>query len=125
MTGKDGKKKAVNASIEGVSTKRNIYTYAKKSQFKFNLLLFILIVVAFSLVLFTLSPFISEKYNEILKNNNEIFEEEDFTGFSCQGKQRCYEMTSCKEARFYLKYCPNVKIDGDHDGKPCERRCGH
>ncbi len=29
-------------------------------------------------------------------------------------------MTSCKEARFYLKNCPNVKIDGNNDGVPCE-----
>ena len=118
VTGKDGKKKAVNARIEGVSTKRNNYTHAKKSQFTSKLLFAILIIVACSLVLFTLSPFISEKYNE-------LFAEEDFTGFSCQGKQYCNQMTSCKEARFYLKHCPDVKIDGDHDGKPCEGLCGH
>lgn len=45
---------------------------------------------------------------------------EDFSGFQCRGKQYCSEMTSCKEARFYLKNCPNVKIDGNHDGVPCE-----
>ena len=45
---------------------------------------------------------------------------EDFTGYSCQGKQYCNQMVSCKEARFYLKNCPNVKIDGNHDGEPCE-----
>ncbi|WP_085961298.1 excalibur calcium-binding domain-containing protein [Cupriavidus basilensis] len=29
-------------------------------------------------------------------------------------------------ARFYLRNCPGVKIDGDHDGIPCEvppRQC--
>ena len=40
--------------------------------------------------------------------------------FQCQGKQHCSQMTSCEEARFYLRNCPGVKIDGDHDGIPCE-----
>lgn len=42
--------------------------------------------------------------------------------FTCQGKTHCTQMTSYKEALFYLKYCPNVKIDGDRDGMPCERQ---
>ena len=45
--------------------------------------------------------------------------------FQCQGKTRCSQMTSCEEAKFYLKNCPGVQIDGDHDGIPCERElCG-
>lgn len=42
------------------------------------------------------------------------------TTFRCEGKQHCREMTSCDEARFYLRNCPSVKIDGDNDGIPCE-----
>jgi hypothetical protein len=34
-------------------------------------------------------------------------------------------MTSCEEAKFYLKNCPDAKIDGDDDGIPCEEQwCG-
>ena len=45
--------------------------------------------------------------------------------FSCDGKTRCSQMTSCAEATFYLQNCPGVKIDGDHDGIPCEDQlCG-
>ncbi|TOM26639.1 cold-shock protein, partial [Vibrio parahaemolyticus] len=47
-------------------------------------------------------------------------------GFSCQGKTYCSEMVSCNEAKFYLSNCPNVKIDGDNDGIPCESQfCGN
>ena len=42
--------------------------------------------------------------------------------YSCQGKTRCTEMNSCAEATFYLNHCPDVKIDGDHDGIPCEQQ---
>ncbi|TLZ00944.1 MAG: excalibur calcium-binding domain-containing protein [Gammaproteobacteria bacterium] len=31
-------------------------------------------------------------------------------------------MNSCAEAKYFLAHCPNVKMDGDHDGIPCERQ---
>lgn len=40
--------------------------------------------------------------------------------YKCEGKIYCSQMTSCEEAKFYLKNCPGVKIDGDGDGIPCE-----
>ncbi|MBW8811191.1 MAG: excalibur calcium-binding domain-containing protein, partial [Lysobacter sp.] len=27
------------------------------------------------------------------------------------------------EAQFFLRHCPNTKMDGDGDGQPCEREC--
>lgn len=40
--------------------------------------------------------------------------------FRCDGRTRCSQMTSCKEAKFFLKNCPNTEMDGDGDGIPCE-----
>jgi hypothetical protein len=31
-------------------------------------------------------------------------------------------MRSCEEATYFLRNCPNTKMDGDHDGVPCERQ---
>ncbi|QOP42547.1 excalibur calcium-binding domain-containing protein [Sulfurimonas sediminis] len=31
-------------------------------------------------------------------------------------------MTSCEEATYFINNCPNTKMDGDHDGVPCERQ---
>jgi len=45
--------------------------------------------------------------------------------FKCEGKQYCQQMKSCDEAGFYINNCPNTKMDGDNDGKPCEDWCGH
>lgn len=42
--------------------------------------------------------------------------------FRCDGRTYCSEMTSCDEAKYFLAHCPNVKMDGDHDGIPCERQ---
>ncbi|MCS4534108.1 cold shock domain-containing protein [Neisseria montereyensis] len=40
--------------------------------------------------------------------------------FSCDGRQYCSQMKSFTEAKFFLAYCPNVKMDDDKDGIPCE-----
>ncbi len=45
--------------------------------------------------------------------------------FKCDGRQYCSQMRSCAEAKFFIENCPNTKMDGDHDGKPCENWCGH
>lgn len=46
--------------------------------------------------------------------------------FKCEGKTYCSQMASCAEAMFYLRNCPDTKMDGDLDGIPCEDQyCGH
>ncbi|NEX20472.1 cold shock domain-containing protein [Thiorhodococcus mannitoliphagus] len=42
--------------------------------------------------------------------------------YRCEGKIYCSEMRSCEEATFYLRNCPDTKMDGDGDGVPCERQ---
>jgi cold shock CspA family protein len=49
------------------------------------------------------------------------------SNFRCEAeKTHCSHMRSCAEAKFYLKNCPNTKMDGDRNGKgdgiPCERQ---
>jgi cold shock CspA family protein len=40
--------------------------------------------------------------------------------FRCDGRTHCSQMTSCAEAKFFLKNCPGTQMDGDGDGTPCE-----
>jgi cold shock CspA family protein len=42
--------------------------------------------------------------------------------YHCAGKVHCSEMDSCEEAKYYLRNCPGVKIDGDGNGMPCEQQ---
>ena len=45
--------------------------------------------------------------------------------FHCEsGKTHCSHMRSYEEASFYLRHCPNVSMDGDGDGIPCEQQFG-
>src|SRR5471032_2463066 len=45
--------------------------------------------------------------------------------FTCDGRTRCSQMTSCDEATYFIQHCPNTTMDGDHDGIPCERQWCH
>ena len=49
------------------------------------------------------------------KNNNY-----SVSNFKCDGRQHCSQMNSRAEAEFFVRNCPNTKMDGDHDGEPCE-----
>ena len=40
--------------------------------------------------------------------------------FNCDGRQHCSQMHSRAEAEYFVRNCPNTKMDGDNDGEPCE-----
>ena len=40
--------------------------------------------------------------------------------FKCDGREHCSQMGSYEEALFFIRNCPNTKMDGDSDGIPCE-----
>ena len=42
--------------------------------------------------------------------------------FRCDGRRYCSQMTSCAEAKYFLANCPDVKMDGDRNGIPCEKQ---
>jgi hypothetical protein len=49
-------------------------------------------------------------------------EEPGSASFRCDGRTHCSQMTSCAEATYFLKNCPGTKMDGNHDGIPCEKQ---
>ena len=42
--------------------------------------------------------------------------------FRCDGRTQCSQMTSCAEATWFIGHCPGTKMDGNHDGVPCEQQ---
>ena len=42
------------------------------------------------------------------------------SGYSCDGRTMCSQMTSCAEATYFIRSCPGTQMDGDDDGVPCE-----
>ena len=46
----------------------------------------------------------------------------DSSAYKCDGRTYCSQMTSCAEAKFFLKNCPGTKMDGNNDGVPCQEQ---
>ncbi len=44
--------------------------------------------------------------------------------FSCTPRKTCGQMVSCEEAEFQLRECGNRRLDGNHDGIPCNACAG-
>src|SRR5574343_765261 len=44
------------------------------------------------------------------------------SGFACDGRTHCSQMTSCAEATWFINHCPGTQMDGNHDGVPCEQQ---
>ena len=42
--------------------------------------------------------------------------------FKCDNRKHCSQMRSYEEAKYFLRHCRGVKMDGDNDGIPCERQ---
>ena len=74
------------------------------------------------------TPVITNADLELLNTRSEIVEESSSLyeqQYSCDGREHCSQMSSCEEATFFIQNCPNTKMDGDHDGIPCEsQHCG-
>ena len=45
--------------------------------------------------------------------------------WSCATRRLCTQIATCEEAQWYLRQCRwGSRLDGDHDGIPCESLCG-
>ena len=65
---------------------------------------------------------ISNTEQKVFDSNAEENRLPESSNFKCDGRTHCSQMTSCAEAVFFLQNCPNVEMDGNHDGEPCERQ---
>jgi cold shock CspA family protein len=133
----NGKTRAVDAKIEGVSQvmtlvplsekrkERPHRTYsnrANKPQKSFNI--FPIIVLICVVIIFVYSKVSKEK--SVVENIKiptvETQSIEQKEQFQCQGKIWCSQMSTYEEAIFYLQNCPGTRMDGDGDGNPCEQQ---
>ena len=72
----------------------------------------------------TTNPYIAENvvYESEDKIDYELKKDNDNSNFTCDGREYCSQMHSCEEATYFINHCPNTKMDGNHDGVPCERQ---
>ena len=68
------------------------------------------------------SSFSRSRVNEIPTYRGARTPKPSTSAFRCDGRTYCSQMTSCAEATYFLQNCPGVKMDGNHDGIPCEKQ---
>jgi cold shock CspA family protein len=130
--GNDGKSKAINAKIDGVSFAKTPSRY-RNDKVKHNWLTqIILIAVLISIGLSAYKKFTptnnsygsGNSISGVFKDDARNVETPD-PSYKCDGRTYCSQMTSCEEAKFFISHCPNTEMDGDNDGNPCESQwCG-
>ncbi len=128
-TGGNGKSRAVNAAIAGVPIirPRSANTYGKrKTGRSFSLSALILLVVIGVVGYAGFDSWISRQALEV-SNAGAIADpiskiQDNTVIYQCDGRTHCSQMTSCEEAKFFIRNCPNTEMDGDDDGVPCERQ---
>lgn len=126
----NGKQRAVNSRINGIETvqkkirtkNRHVISKTSKKSKTSSLIFSVLIIVFLGSYVFS---FLSKPkvYDEdtFHDESTRYIEVDSYAEeYTCSGKTYCSEMNSCEEATFYLRNCPGTKIDGNHDGVPCE-----
>ena len=140
----DGKIKAINCRIEGVAELKAPYQKHTQQPYriaKSNFASSFLGKVASIGLIAALCLYAFNKYNTHSSSQTPVTSNGDLAtfdekypkvvipksvipkntqNFTCDGRQHCSQMTSRAEAVFFINNCPNTKMDGDGDGKPCE-----
>lgn len=122
----NGKTKAVDAIIEGAapverkSIPQQRRSYSKGSTRKGSRILSFVIILVIVIGATAYNQFFSGRGSFTTGFSKSTMQTS--ARFTCAGKTRCTEMTSCEEATFYLQNCPGTLMDGDGDGIPCERQ---
>lgn len=129
--GKDGKKRAVNLGCperpknpaSSTYKPRNTpYRTSKKKRGVLGLIWGMIVLVGAGVYAYSQSgrtlPFQSPS---VIQESQQA----ETSSFRCDGRTHCSQMRSCGEAKFFLKYCPGVKMDGNNDGVPCEKQWCH
>ena len=141
----DGKTKAVNCRIEGVTELKAPYQKHNQQPYrvaKSNFASSFLGKVASIALIAALCFYAINKYNTHSSSQASVITNADLAtfdekypkvvipksvipkntqNFTCDGRQHCSQMNSRAEAVFFINNCPNTKMDGDRDGDPCER----
>jgi len=128
--GKNGRPQAVSVQREAFGQSagrvRPHRSESKQSRALFTKVIGLMLLLALGAVGFNqyrkLSATSPLQQSEISKSEPTSKSTREASGFKCDGRTHCSQMTSCTEAKFFLKNCPGTQMDGDNDGTPCEHQ---
>lgn len=118
---------------ESLQKRKQVSRNKKQGGNKFFNMLFSLIILG--IVVVVLKPFIFGIYErETLRHQDSTVVQtvvsqsstqpavSTVRPYTCDGRTHCSQMRSYEEAVFFINNCPGTKMDGNHDGRPCEKQ---
>ena len=128
--GKDGKPQAVNVIREAIGrAPRKQAIYAPKRSRNYSVgprAIGVLLVLALAIYGYKQYDQRASQYKAVEVPMStapaDIYKKPESTSFKCDGRTHCSQMTSCTEAKYFLKNCPGTQMDGNGDGTPCEQQ---
>lgn len=126
--GKDGKPQAVNVYRQALGWPstyprgQSQSTHSRRSPIN-ALIVFVLVVAigAFGYAQYQ-RHFVRPRPAAAVASHEAVGAELAPSRYLCDGRTHCSQMTSCSEAKYFLKNCPGTQMDGNHDGVPCEQQ---
>lgn len=123
MLNKDGRKAILvqrSGANQAVSRRSREQAPARKGRpIGYRLVGFIAVAILLAAGYKYIAP-MSGRSESLVSDSTQAPALEASSQFQCDGRKYCSQMTSCKEAKYFLKSCPGTEMDGDHDGIPCE-----
>lgn len=121
LKGPDGKIRAENVqrSVVRPKSKYGEKTAETKKSLKYRIVLIVVGIIGFIIY----KSYATRNYTlnkPMLDNTQSAIPNQQ--RFYCDGRTHCSQMTSCEEAYYFLRNCPNTKMDGNNDGEPCEQQ---
>ncbi|MEY4768187.1 MAG: hypothetical protein RL637_826 [Pseudomonadota bacterium] len=130
-----GKIKATNASIKGASfirpkTQSNVRVVQENKKSFLGFISRFILVIAVIVIIYSQFQYHPDISSSSIQNSPAQslpqIQNKSPVNYQCDGRQHCSQMRSCEEATFFIRNCPDTKMDGDGDGIPCEDQlCGH
>lgn len=129
--GRDGRPQAVNVQRRAVgNTTERAHVHRRETKQKSSLFTRVIwFTILLGLGAFGFTQYQERSADLLLQSKPSISKSELATlpatqaqGFNCDGRTHCSQMTSCTEAKLFLKNCPGTQMDGNNDGTPCEQQ---
>ena len=128
-TGRDGKPAAIEVyrtAIGAPEVRRHRPTAPRRARHRFGMALWLLVAVAAAVYVYGRVAghgyFRTGASPLSVRPSSAQREPTRAVSPRCDGRRYCSQMTSCAEAKFFLRNCPDTQMDGDHDGVPCEQQ---
>ena len=116
----EGKTRATSARIEGVKASQQRSVLKNYKSRAYTKLINVAVIIGIAAFLYSRLGLDSINKPTPSKIPENTFQSTTNQTFNCDGRQYCSQMISRSEAEFFIKHCPNTKMDGDNDGIPCE-----